>query len=177
MIQQRAPSKHPHTSAAHAVPVTNRPLADRGLLSYRYRQPHGFVMIGAKDDEDALKQAGRSIESTPQLTALERWNGTSYSPVVADKSDHDQMDKSPDAFNYQLLARLMQDCEYYLGHGNRSAKHLWATNEAEQIEKMKELYAGFSEKPEWISLEVIAQYEAQMCPKKSGVTGSQTCLA
>lgn len=88
---------------------------------------------------------------------------------MADKSVHDQMDKSPDAFNYQLLARLKQDCEYYLGHGNRSAKHLWSTNEAEQIAKMKALYAGFSEKPEWISLEDIAQYEATMCTQNSDI--------
>lgn len=158
-----------NTSSAEAMPVTSKPLAASGYLSYRYRQPHGFVMIGAKDDEDALIQAGRSIEGTPQLTALERWNGTTYSPVVADKSVHDQMDKSPDAFNYQLLARLKQDCEYYLGHGNRSAKHLWSTNEAEQIAKMKALYAGFSEKPEWISLEDIAQYEATMCTQNSDI--------
>lgn len=69
---------------------------------------------------------------------------------------------SGDAFNYQLLYRLKQDCEYYLGHGNRAKKHLWAGDEAEQIVQMKALYAGFSEKPEWISLEDIEQYEAKM---------------
>ncbi|WP_434716079.1 LPD11 domain-containing protein [Paraburkholderia sp. A3RO-2L] len=65
-------------------------------------------------------------------------------------------------FDYQLLARLQQDCEYYLGHGNRAKKHLWAGDEAEQIAKMKELYEGLSEKPEWLTLEQIAQYEAAM---------------
>jgi hypothetical protein len=65
-------------------------------------------------------------------------------------------------FNYQLLGRLQQDCEYYLGHGNRAKKHLWAGDEAEQIAKMKEIYEGLSEKPEWISLEKIAEYEAAM---------------
>ncbi|MFC7462051.1 LPD11 domain-containing protein [Hydrogenophaga defluvii] len=176
MIPQLNPMQL-NTSSAEATPVTSKPLAAAGFLSYRYRQPHGFVMIGAKDDDDALKQAGRSIEGAPQLTDLERWNGTTYSPVVADMSVHGQLDKSPDAFNYQLLARLQQDCEYYLGYGNRSAKHLWSTNETEQIAKMKALYDGFSEKPEWISLEDIAQYEAQMCPQKPGVAGTQTCLA
>lgn len=65
-------------------------------------------------------------------------------------------------FNYQLLARLQQDCDYYLGHGNRAKKHLWAGDEAEQIQKMKDVYASLPEKPEWITLERIEQYEAQM---------------
>jgi hypothetical protein len=65
-------------------------------------------------------------------------------------------------FNYQLLGRLQQDCEYYLGHGNRAKKHLWAGDEAEQIAKMKEIYEGLPEKPEWITLEKISEYEAAM---------------
>jgi NAD(P)H-flavin reductase len=77
----------------------------------------------------------------------------------------DDSAKQDSAFNYQLLSRLQQDCEYYLGHGNRAKKHLWALDEAEQIKKMKELYEGFHEKPEWISLEDIARYEAAMVAK------------
>lgn len=75
------------------------------------------------------------------------------------------MDKPDDdraQFNYQLLGRLQQDCDYYLGYGNRAKKHLWAGDEVEQIAKMKELYDGFNEKPEWITLEDIARYEAAM---------------
>lgn len=69
-----------------------------------------------------------------------------------------------DRFNYQLLGRLRSDCEYYLGNGNRNVKHLWANNEKEQIEKMKELYNSFSdnEKPEWLTYEQILQYEKLM---------------
>lgn len=69
-----------------------------------------------------------------------------------------------DRFNYQLLGRLISDCEYYLGNGNRNVKHLWANNEKEQIEKMKELYNSFSdnEKPEWLTYEQILQYEKLM---------------
>lgn len=71
-------------------------------------------------------------------------------------------DNNRDAFNYQLLARLQQDCEYYLGFGGRSTKHLWALDEAEQIQKMKELYAALPEKPEWLTLADIENYEAAM---------------
>ncbi len=66
------------------------------------------------------------------------------------------------AFDYQLLSRLKQDCEYYLGFGSRNKKHLWAQDEAAQIQKMKELYAGLPEKPEWITLADIEKYEAAM---------------
>ncbi|WP_293195589.1 LPD11 domain-containing protein [Ottowia sp.] len=76
--------------------------------------------------------------------------------------------EEPDKFNYQLLARLQQDCEYYLGHGNRAKKHLWAGDEVEQIQKMKEIYALLPEKPEWITLERIEQYEAAMVTTTGG---------
>ena len=29
---------------------------------------------------------------------------------------------------YQMLDRMKQDCEYFLGHGNRVTKYLWAGN-------------------------------------------------
>lgn len=69
------------------------------------------------------------------------------------------------AFEYQLLARLKQDCDYYLGHGGRAQKHLWAQDEAQQIAKMKELYEGLHEKPQWITLADIERYEAVMVAK------------
>ncbi len=65
-------------------------------------------------------------------------------------------------FDYQLLGRLKQDCEYYLGAGNRNRKHLWALDEVLQIQKMKELYESLTEKPTWINLEEINGYEEKM---------------
>lgn len=69
---------------------------------------------------------------------------------------------TPETANYLLLGRLKHDCEHYLGHGNRNPTRLWALNEADQIAKMKELYAGLSVKPEWLTLADIASFEAQM---------------
>lgn len=71
-------------------------------------------------------------------------------------------------FNYMLLSRLQSDCNYYLGNGNRYSPHLWAGNEKEQIEKMKELYNSFSDdkKPEWLTWEQILQYEKKMVSNK-----------
>jgi hypothetical protein len=66
--------------------------------------------------------------------------------------------------NYQLLDRLRSDCDYYLGNGNRSEKHLWAGNVDAQIKKMKELWNGFPKdaKPEWLSMNDILSYENKM---------------
>ena len=61
-------------------------------------------------------------------------------------------------FTYQLLYRLMQDCEYYLGYGYGNRKHLWADTEQEQIDKMKELYDSVHEKPEWLTVKNILAY-------------------
>lgn len=70
--------------------------------------------------------------------------------------------QNDDEFNYKLLVRLQQDCEYYLGNGNRARKHLWAGDEIEQIKKMRELFDGFRDKPEWLSLADIDRYAAAM---------------
>ena len=77
-------------------------------------------------------------------------------------------------FHVQLLGRLQMDCDYYLGHGGRAKKHLWAGDEAAQIQKMKELYAAFTVKPRFMTMEIIEWYEKQMvqgqaAPKVSAV--------
>jgi len=59
--------------------VTCMPLAAPGLWSYRYKGIFGWIMIGAKDDADALKEARRSMStSSVQIENLEKWNGASY---------------------------------------------------------------------------------------------------
>ena len=68
-------------------------------------------------------------------------------------------------YRYMLLDRLKQDCEYFLGNGNGNAEHsLWAKDIDEQIDKMKELYNSFTndQKPEWITMEDIDNYEKKM---------------
>ncbi|MGY3219137.1 LPD11 domain-containing protein [Bacillus sp. TE9122W] len=70
-------------------------------------------------------------------------------------------------FRYMLLSRLKQDCEYYLGYGNKKKKHLWAADETDQIKVMKELWSSFAvdEKPEWLTWDDILALEAKMCEK------------
>lgn len=65
-----------------------------------------------------------------------------------------------------LLGRMVSDCEYYLGFGNRHPKHLWAGNEHEQIEYMKfiwnQLTHIYGEVLPWCPLERIEQFEIKM---------------
>ena len=71
----------------------------------------------------------------------------------------DSADRSGD---YALLDRLRADCEYFLGAGGRSEKHLWTGNVHAQIKKMRELYDALPEKPEWLTAEAIDRCAAQM---------------
>lgn len=72
-----------------------------------------------------------------------------------------------DSFLYRMLSRMQSDCKYYLGYGNRHTKHLWAQDERLQIDLMREIYDFLPEKPEWITLEEISEYESEMCKTKT----------
>lgn len=60
------------------VEITNSPCAAKGLVSYRAHGRFGWIMIGASDDEDAMREAKRS---TPNPTDLQVWDGRAYVPV------------------------------------------------------------------------------------------------
>jgi hypothetical protein len=62
------------------IPMHERPLADKGLTSYRCRNRFGWTMIGAKDHEDAMREALRSCEVS-RREDLQIWNGTQYVPA------------------------------------------------------------------------------------------------
>ena len=64
-------------------PTCNRPLAANGLISYRYRGTYGYVMIGAKNESDALLEAMRSTGKASSVARLEAWDGEKYTPVLA----------------------------------------------------------------------------------------------
>ena len=55
----------------------DKPLAAPGLISYRCRGMWGWIMIGAKDDADAFREALRSSPLAKRET-LEVWNGKEY---------------------------------------------------------------------------------------------------
>lgn len=63
-------------------------------------------------------------------------------------------------FQLTMLGRLLSDCKYYLGAGNRCAANLWAWNERDHLDIMRELCADL--KPDWLTLEQIDELEKQM---------------
>jgi hypothetical protein len=83
---------------------------------------------------------------------------------IDDIEDNDIEEKEDKNFNYKLLSRLKSDCEYFLGNGNRNEKDLWAGNVKDQISEMKRIWNILpkDEKPEWLSMEDIENYEKQM---------------
>ena len=63
---------------------------------------------------------------------------------------------------YMMLSRLQHDCEYFLGNGKGSEKHLHQGSVEKQIAYMKKIWNGLSKKPEWLSMEEIEDYENKM---------------
>lgn len=68
-----------------------------------------------------------------------------------------------DSFLYSLLDRIRINCSYYLSFVHRDKSLLWAGDEHKQIEYMKAIYNYLEEKPEWLTMEDILNYEKEMC--------------
>lgn len=92
--------------------------------------------------------------------------------IISPKTKTESKDNEGSEYDYMLLSRLKSDCDYFLGNGNRYEKHLWAGNIDDQIAKMKELYNKLPEKPEWLTMEDIENYEKEM--KQDVKTESKT---
>ena len=60
----------------------DKPMAAHGLTSYRYKGRYGWIMIGAKDDADALNEAQRSTSDKVVTENLQIWNKTQYINVM-----------------------------------------------------------------------------------------------
>jgi len=62
--------------------ICNKPLAAPGLISYRYWGLYGWIMIGATDHNDALREAKRSVSYDVTIDNLQVWDGSKYVKVV-----------------------------------------------------------------------------------------------
>lgn len=87
-----------------------------------------------------------------------------YKLVNNPKRDPNYERKKNNEFDYMMLDRLKSDCDYFLGNGNGYLGHLFCKDIDKHIDEMKKIYNSFSEeeKPEWISLEDIANYHEKM---------------
>lgn len=64
----------------------------------------------------------------------------------------------------KMLGRMLADCKYYLGMGNRYAKHLWSGDVDTHIANMKAIWNSFPEdqKPAGLTMEELETYERRM---------------
>lgn len=85
-----------------------------------------------------------------------------------------ELTNKPNDFKYAMLSRMISDCRYFLGNGNRAEKHLWAGNVEDQVTLMKALYNSFKddEKPEWTSMDEIEELEKEM--KSENINEAET---
>lgn len=60
-------------------PLSDRPLAAPGLTSYRARGPYGWIMIGATNQADAMREARRSTDAP---TDLQIYDGDTYRQIT-----------------------------------------------------------------------------------------------
>ena len=105
-------------------------------------------------DEQPQAQRGGAGAERPDLQLNQEETAKAGSDELPAFVDH--------SGDYVLLDRLRADCDYFLGAGGRSEKHLWAGNVHAQIKKMRELYDALPKKPEWLTAEAIDRYAAQM---------------
>jgi len=127
------------------------------------------------DGESRGRDGGAESDRSPALDGPDEQSPAQRGGVGAQRSDLRLTAEEPTeagsdelpAFvdhsgDYVLLDRLRADCDYFLGAGGRSEKHLWAGSVYAQIKKMRELYDALPEKPEWLTTEAIDRYAAQM---------------
>ena len=110
------------------------------------------------DYEEWCKELGYN----PEIAKYIQESLTSILSTELDLCEDFDLLSRDDTFRYMMLDRLKTDCNYFLGNGNRNEKHLWAGDVDKQIKLMKDLYNSFEEKPEWISMEDIENFEKQM---------------
>lgn len=61
---------------------SNKPMAAPGLTSYRLPSQFGYCMIGARDADEAMREASRSVRN-PLRSRLEVWDASQRKYVPA----------------------------------------------------------------------------------------------
>ena len=169
---ERVPEKAPQ-GALHQ-PQDQRRSDGASLGDRADRAEDGGADRGA-DGESRGRDGGTESDRSPALDGPDEQSPAQRGGVGAQRPDLQLTTEEPTeagsdelpAFvdhsgDYVLLDRLRADCDYFLGAGGRSEKHLWAGNVHAQIKKMRELYDALPEKPEWLTAETIDRYAAQM---------------
>ena len=171
-VAERVPEKAPQ-SALHQ-PENQRQADGTSLGDRADRAEDGGADRGA-DGAGRGRDGGAESDRSPALDGPDEQSPAQRGGVGAERSDlrlttqeateagSDELPAFADhSGDYVLLDRLRADCDYFLGAGGRSEKHLWAGSVYAQIRKMRELYDALPEKPEWLTAEAIDRYATQM---------------
>ena len=81
------------------------------------------------------------------------------------KKTADRIRSSGDRYTYMMLDRLRTDVEYVTGEygGKGAMNQLWYNGDPKKhIALMKELHNGLKEKPQWLSMDKINEYEKKL---------------
>ena len=159
--------------------ATEQDVEDGKISEDEYLHTFEYIYLTKVNGNISLyKQKLKDLKADHKLLDYEEWcKELGYNPEIAKYfqesltsilsteldlcEDMDLLSKD-DTFRYMMLDRLKTDCNYFLGNGNRNEKHLWAGDVDKQIKLMKDLYNSFEEKPEWISMQDIENFEKQM---------------
>ena len=113
---------------------------------------------GLGDTVEDLAQVFEELASDAEELAGELRASDDAGELTEDFDINSLSDKE----KYMFLDRMKQDCKYFLGNGNRNTKYLFGNSVKEHIESMKELYNSLKEKPEWLSMEDIEEFDRKM---------------
>ena len=85
--------------------------------------------------------------------------------IVGDDSLHYEPLPHNMAYAYAMLGRLKSDCEYVIANNiHMPHNFFWARNVEAQIKEMRDRWNAFEEdeKPEWLTMEQIDEYERKL---------------
>jgi len=117
-----------------------------------------------KDDNGNIYKDVNLGKGNPDLhtSTNNNFDGEPDYPVNGDYEIMNDSASNSKKFQYLMLAMLKSRCDYYLGYGHKEC--LCKTAKENIIDEMVMLYNGFStsEKPEWISMELINDYKKDL---------------
>lgn len=143
--------------------------AERDRLSINRDEEH---LKTAKDNQSSGEKFRQQLQEDKVKTFGDEIKESEKGQSLLEKHDLKDHDAS---FKRMMLSRMQSDNEYFLGNGNRNERHLWAKNPEEHIGIMKELYNSLpeNERPDWLSMKDIENYEKQMIGNDSQSNNGQ----
>lgn len=130
-------------------------------LMYDYCDEHNIWIDPIYGDSD---EDNKNEIDLDEALGLKENNNLSANNHINEDFDMDKfIAEHDDSFKYQLLDRMKGDCEYYISNKEDDENnHLWGKNAKDHIEFMKKLYNSFDEKPEWLTMRDIENFEKRM---------------